>query len=112
MIEISPRTLLGLVEQAQRVRSSVNESGYEKHTVRKFSFRKFKFIDEVYFKTPPYAYQNCGIDTRLNDLKLIAEASEEQSTKIHLTETTYVELNKLVMRDESFQPFIFGMRYY
>ena len=114
-VNISPEELLRVTEQC--LRNIENYSGDEniEHFHYEFSLLKMKRVKKSYIEIPRWTYTHCGIITRLNELKSIAEnvirdgRVEDRDVKLSLT--THSELYKLLNKSKDFQPYIFGMRY-
>ena len=70
---------------------------------------------KTYSSSPRWTYKDCGIITRLNELKGVAENvildSKVIDRDIKLSLTSYNELFKLLNKDKGFEPFVFGNGY-
>lgn len=82
---------------------------------REFSILKLKFVEHDVMDYPRWAYRNCGLITRLKNLRGIALAVLNDDSlvdkDIRLTETTYSELLKMYNKSEKFEPFVFAGGY-
>ena len=69
----------------------------------------------TYKMSPRWTYLHCGIITRLDGLKSIAENvirdERVEYRDVKLSLTTHGELYKLLNKSKDFQPYIFGMGY-
>lgn len=114
-VNISPEELLRVTKRC--LSNIENYSGDEniEHFHYEFSLLKMKRVKKSYIEIPRWTYTHCGIITRLNELKSIAEnvirdgRVEDRDVKLSLT--THSELYKLLNKSKDFQPYIFGMRY-
>ena len=115
-VNVSPEELLRVTQQCLSNIENYNGeddkvSSYLKHSVIPFS--KPKKVETR--ESPRWTYNHCGIITRLNELKSIAEnvvqdeLVEDRDVKLSLT--THSELYKLLNKSGDFQPYIFGMGY-
>ena len=112
-VNISPEELLRVTEQClSSIENYRGEDDVQKTYYNDWVFFKQK---KSYIEVPKWTYNHCGIITRLNELKSIAEnvirdeSVEDRDVKLSLT--THSELYKLLNKSEDFQPYIFGMRY-
>ena len=114
-VNISPEELLRVTEQC--LSNIENYSGEDNKTYEypKTLFNLIFVREKTFTVKPTWTYNHCGIITRLNELKSIAEnvirdkLVEDRDVKISLT--THSELYKLLNKSKDFQPYIFGMRY-
>lgn len=85
------------------------QSTYE--FVTRFSWRKLRKVQYKLWTHPRWVEREAGIITRLQNLKVLAEGALGTSSTITLTHTTYTELYKLLNKDNSFEPHVFGNGY-
>lgn len=112
-VNISPEELLRVTKQClSNIENYNGEDDVQKTYYNDWVFFKQK---KTYTEVPTWTYDHCGIITRLNELKSIAEnvikdkIVEDRDVKLSLT--THSELYKLLNKSGDFQPYIFGMRY-
>lgn len=112
-VNISPEELLRVTTKClSNIENYNGEDDVQKTYYNDWFFFKRK---KTYIEVPKWTYDHCGIITRLNELKSIAEnviqdrLVEDRDVKISLT--THSELYKLLNKSKDFQPYIFGMRY-
>lgn len=114
-VNISPEELLRVTDKCL---SSIENYSGEDNIERfhyEFSLLKMKRVKKSHIEIPHWTYSHCGIITRLNELKSIAEnvirdkLVEDRDVKLSLT--THSELYKLLSKSKDFQPYIFGMGY-
>ena len=115
-VNISPEELLRVTTKClSNIENYSGEddkvSSYLKHSVIPFS--KPKKVETR--ESPRWTYNHCGIITRLDELKSIAENvirdDQVEDRDVKLSLTIHSELYKLLDKSEDFQPYIFGMRY-
>lgn len=115
-VHISPEKLLEVVNQCLLNIESYNG---EDDKVYKYPKTLFNFIfnngEKTFTVSPRWTYNDCGIITRLNELKWVAENvirdSKVIDRDIKLSLTSYNELFKLLNKDKGFEPYIFGNGY-
>ena len=114
-VNISPEELLRVIAKCLSNIENYNGDENIEHFHYEFSFLKMKRVRKSHIEIPRWTYNHCGIITRLNELKSIAEnvirdkLVEDRDIKLSLT--THGELYKLLNKSEDFQPYIFGMGY-
>ena len=114
-VNISPEELLRVTTKClSNIENYQGEQNTE-HFNRSFSLLKMRYVNTHYTEVPRWTYKHCGIITRLDELKSIAEnvirdkLVEDRDVKLSLT--THSELYKLLNKSKDFQPYIFGMGY-
>lgn len=112
---ISPNRLIDICNHCIEQHKGYTGSEVPTYKRREFSFLKLKFVEYNVIDYPRWAYRDCGLITRLEDLKSIALAVVEDDSlidkDIQLTETTYSELLKMYNKSEKFEPFVFAGGY-
>ena len=114
-VNISPEELLRVTEQCLSNIENYNGEDNIERFQYEFSLLRMKRVKKSHIEIPRWTYKNCGIITRLNELKSIAEnviqdkLVEDRDVKLSLT--AHSELYKLLNKSEDFQPYIFGMGY-
>lgn len=114
-VNISPEELLRVTKQCLSNIENYNGEDNIERFHYEFSIMKMKRVKKSHIEVPRWTYNHCGIITRLNELKSIAEnvirdgRVEDRDVKLSLT--THSELYKLLDKSKDFQPYIFGMRY-
>ena len=112
-VNISPEELLRVTDKClSNIEKYNGEDDVQKTYYNDWVFFKQK---RSYIEVPTWTYDHCGIITRLNELKSIAEnvirdeRVEDRDVKLSLT--THSELYKLLNKSKDFQPYVFGMGY-
>lgn len=112
-VNISPEELLRVTEKClSNIENYSGEDDVQKTYYNDWVFFKQK---KSYIEVPVWTYDHCGIITRLNELKSIAEnvirdkLVEDRDVKLSLI--THSELYKMLNKSKEFQPYIFGMGY-
>ena len=120
LVPISPQELIRVCEQCLSVIEGYKSKDDIEHVYKAFSWTKLKYIEKSYYQPPPWSYRGAGIKTRLLGLVEVARnVIEDEGNRIGslfeppimLTETSYSNLYKLLNKDDSFEPFIFGLGY-
>lgn len=82
---------------------------------REFSFLKMRFVEYDVLDYPSWAMRGCGLISRLNNLRSIALAVQDDASlsdkDIRLTETTYSQLLKMCNKADDFEPYVFAGGY-
>ena len=112
---ISPESLINLCDYCIKEHQDYTGDKVSIYKEREFSFLKLRFVEYDVMDYPRWAMRGCGLIARLNNLKSIAIAvqNDEQlvDNGIRLTETTYTQLLKMYSKDESFEPYVFAGGY-
>lgn len=112
---ISPERLIEICDYCIKEHREFVGGKVPIYSVREFSFLRMRFVDRQVMDYPRWAMRNCGLLTRLSNLKRIAQAvNEDTSIKdrdIRLTETTYSELMKMYNKSNDFEPYVFAGGY-
>ncbi len=114
---ISPQELLRVTTQCLKSIEEYNGEDDKEITYKEFSLLKLRYVSKSYIRVPLWTYSHCGIVTRLNELKVIAENVlqdnylKDKDTAIKLSQTTYYELYKLLNKASNFEPYVFGRGY-
>lgn len=114
-VHISPEKLLEVVNQCLFNIESYNGCENIERFHYEFSLLKMKRVEKTHIEIPRWTYSGCGIITRLNELKGVAENVIRDpkviDRDIKLSLTSYNELFKLLNKDKGFEPFVFGNGY-
>lgn len=116
-VKISAQELLRVTTQCLKNIEDYNGEDDKEVFYTEFSFLKLRNVKRGYVKVPTWTYNHCGIVTRLNVLKVIAENVlqdnylKDKDTAITLSQTTYSELYKLLNKASNFEPYTFGEGY-
>lgn len=114
-VNISPEELLRVTSQCLSNIENYNGEDDINRFHYEFSLLRMKRVKKPYTEVPRWTYDHCGIVTRLNELKSIAENVIQdklvENRDVKISSTTHIELYKLLNKSKDFQPYIFGMRY-
>lgn len=112
---ISPRSLINLCDYCIKEHQEYTGDKVSIYKEREFSILRLRFVEYDVMDYPRWAMRDCGLITRLNNLKDIAVAVQVDKglvdSDIRLTETTYTQLLKMRNKDESFEPYVFAGGY-
>lgn len=114
-VNISPEELLRVTTKCLSNIENYNGEDNKTYDYSKTLFNLIFVREKTFTVKPTWTYDHCGIITRLNELKSIAEnvvqdkLVEDRDVKLSLT--THSELYKLLNKSKDFQPYIFGMGY-
>lgn len=114
-VHISPEKLVEVCDMCLDIFNNYKGEDDELKSYEYFSWRKLRKVKKEYSNQPTYTYWNAGIKTRLLALKEIGknviDDREVVDRDIKLSLTTHTNLYKMLNRDKTFQPFIFGLGY-
>ncbi len=112
---ISPERLIGICNFCIKEHEEFVGDKVPVYKEKRFSLLRMRYVVYDVYDYPRWAYRDCGLITRLKDLRSIAKALLEDDTlvdrDIKLTETSYSELLKMYNKSESFEPFVFAAGY-
>lgn len=112
---ISPESLISLCDYCIKEHQEYTGDKVSIYKEREFSFLKLRFVERDVMDYPIWAMRDCGLITRLNDLKSIAIAVQNDKqlvdSDIRLTETTFTQLLKMYNKAEDFEPYVFAGGY-
>lgn len=77
---------------------------------RKFVWYKLSVVEYKLWTHPSWVTKDAGVVTRLRGLMSVAENALGSDT-VQLSLITYEQLFKLLNKDSSFEPYVFGMGY-
>lgn len=113
-VHISPETLLAVCDKCIEQRANYDRED-AKGTHKVFSWKKLKYVDEVIYSYPMWACDYAGVAPRLRDLRSVAlnviADGKVQDRDIKLSETSHVQLYKLLNMSSGFQAYVFGLGY-
>lgn len=113
-VNISPEELIRVVDVCldNIKKHRDNRNTYQK---KHWSWRKMKYVWTDYLVYKSWAAYGCGIETRLKQLRRIAQnvIDDEKviDRDIKLSFTTHDNLYKCYNKDDTFQPHVFGLGY-
>ena len=114
-VPISPEMLTAVCSECISNIISYNGEQDKVNIYKRWSWSRFRGVNLEVRESPTWTYDDVGIITRLKQLQSIAEDvmkdSDLVNTDIYLSITTYSELYKLLNKDKSFEPYVFGMGY-
>ena len=112
---ISPESLINLCDYCIKEHQEYTGDKVSIYKDKEFSFLRLRFVEYDVMDYPRWAMRGCGLITRLNNLKSIAIAvqNDEQlvDNDIRLTETTYTQLLKMCNKEDDFEPYVFAGGY-
>lgn len=112
---ISPESLINLCDYCIKEHQEYTGDKVSIYKEKEFSFLRLRFVEYDVMDYPRWAMRGCGLITRLNNLKSIAIAvqNDEQlvDNDIRLTETTYTQLLKMCNKEDDFEPYVFAGGY-
>lgn len=112
---ISPERLIYLCDYCIKEHQGFTGDKVPIFKEREFSFLRLRFIEYDVMSYPRWATRDCGLITRLNKLKSLALAVQDDDSvidkDIRLTETTYSELLKMYNKAGDFEPYVFAGGY-
>lgn len=112
---ISPESLINLCDYCIKEHQEYAGDKITIYKEKEFSFLRLRFVEYDVMDYPRWAMRGCGLITRLNDLKSIAIAVQNDKqlvdSDIRLTETTFTQLLKMCNKAEDFEPYVFAGGY-
>ena len=113
-VNISPEELIRVVDVCLYIIKKHRDS---RNTYQKkhWSWKKMRYVWTDYLVYESWASYGCGIETRLKQLRRIAQnvINDDKviDRDIKLSFTTHDNLYKCYNRDETFEPYVFGLGY-
>ena len=113
-VNISPEELIRVVDTCiDNIKK--HREGRVTYQKKVWSWKRMKYVFEDYFVYKSWAAYGAGIETRLRELKRIAQNvindDKVLDRDIKLSFTTHDNLYKCYNKDETFQPHVFGLGY-
>lgn len=112
---ISPEMLILICDTCIEEHTNFKGDKVPIYKEKEFSFLKLRFVEYDVMDYPRWATRNCGLITRLKNLRGIALAvlvdDGVTDKDIRLTETTYSELLKMYHKSDDFEPYVFAGGY-
>lgn len=112
---ISPKRLIEVCDYCIKEHQEYTGGKVVVYSERKFSILKMRFVNYDVMDYPRWTMRDCGLIARLNKLKGLALAIQEDTKvkdrDIRLSESVYTELMKMYNKDNSFEPYIFAAGY-
>lgn len=114
-VHISPESLINLCDYCIKEHQEYTGDKVSIYKEKEFSLLKLRFVEHDVMDYPRWAMRDCGLIARLNNLKSIAIAVQNDDKlvdrDIRLTETTYTQLLKMCNKAEDFEPYVFAEGY-